>query len=50
MTWKRSGGPKALEGDLTLRIDYKHEDGKIDFVEKIYQDYACSTFGQTILN
>lgn len=38
VNWKRTGGPKILDKDLILRIDYKHVDGKVDFVEKVYSN------------
>lgn len=39
INWKRSGGPKLLEKDLTLRIEYRHQNGLGAKAEKNYP--AC---------
>lgn len=36
ITWKRAHGPKKLDKDVVLRIEYKHQNGKVGKVEKVY--------------
>jgi len=36
VTWKRRGGEKQLDQDVTCRIDYKHIDGKLDTIEEVF--------------
>lgn len=36
VTWKRSGGEKFLNQDVTCRIDFKHIDGYVGFVENVF--------------
>ncbi len=36
VTWKRTGGEKYINQEVTCRIDYKHVDGEVDSVEKAF--------------
>lgn len=36
ITWKRTGGLKELDKDLKIQIEFKHQSGKVDKVEKIF--------------
>lgn len=36
ITWKRTGGPKELDKDLKIQIEFKHQSGKVDQIEKVF--------------